>query len=297
MKIDNIDIKEFGAYLVDNGYLDLLSYPPLKNVEYNDWAEYDGIDPDLSDPKVNAKEIDMNFCFRGDKDVDGFIELLTNGNKYHTFSFDSIGRDYNLRLTGASTNETGKIDFITFNFVEDNPIREYTYTPPTSSLFSTQQYRLDDTYLEDYGVKCLSGTLDSVMKPFDIKQNLVRDISTKNGTIFNGNLFKLKEKDVTLKCLLKGSTLEEMWNNYDALFYDLTKPDQRELYVSEASKIYPCFYKESKVTDFAPLHNWIEFDLTLTFTAAYVKESYILLSTEDSYLITTEDGTFIDVTN
>lgn len=298
MKIDTIDISTFGATILNMGYPDLISFPPMKEVEFNSWAELDGIEPDLSDPKTGAKTIQIKFCFRGEnKDVRGFLDLLRDGNSHHTFLFDEIQRSYELRLKSTVNYSCGEIDFITFEFEEDVPLKTYTYIPPSSTIPNHHTYKLDGICLEDYGIRCLYGSLDSVMKPAQIKQNLVRDIKIENGTIFNGTLFKYKEKTVTLKCFLKASSLAQMWQNYDAFFYNLTQPNIKELNVKYTEITYPCFYKSCKVTNFSPLNYWIEFDLNLIFTSSYEKIEEFLLSTEDEILITTEDGLYFNVIN
>ena len=39
---------EYGIYVQEGGYNELVAFPPLKAVTSNDWQEEDGIEPDLS---------------------------------------------------------------------------------------------------------------------------------------------------------------------------------------------------------------------------------------------------------
>ena len=49
MTIDGKDLyTEWGCKLLEGSFDDLLKYPKRKAVKYNNWAEADGIDPDLS---------------------------------------------------------------------------------------------------------------------------------------------------------------------------------------------------------------------------------------------------------
>mgnify|MGYP000985530723 CR=1 FL=1 len=48
--VDGVDtFDRFGVFALETGLNDLLSYPPLKPVEANDWHEQEGIDADLSE--------------------------------------------------------------------------------------------------------------------------------------------------------------------------------------------------------------------------------------------------------
>ena len=51
MTIDGKDVyTEWGCKLLEGSFDDLLKYPKRKAVKYDNWAEADGIDPDLSVP-------------------------------------------------------------------------------------------------------------------------------------------------------------------------------------------------------------------------------------------------------
>ena len=67
--------KQWGVYVVSGGWNELIAYPPLKTVEYNDWQEEDGIEADLSDPKLNTKEVSINIAYGGL--FSRFIEFVT----------------------------------------------------------------------------------------------------------------------------------------------------------------------------------------------------------------------------
>ena len=60
--IDGLDaFTNFGLLILSGGYNELLAYPPLKPVAYNDWQEEDGIEPDLSNPKLDTKTFSIRF--------------------------------------------------------------------------------------------------------------------------------------------------------------------------------------------------------------------------------------------
>lgn len=89
---------EYGIYVQEGGYNELVAFPPLKAVTSNDWQEEDGIEPDLSEPTLNTKEFSLKIVLSGmDYRWGGFIERLSD-KAYHTFDFREIGRTYRLRL-------------------------------------------------------------------------------------------------------------------------------------------------------------------------------------------------------
>lgn len=60
--IDGISIcNRFGVWVTKGGYNGLLAFPAMKEPESNDWPEEDGIEVDLSDPKLEPKEATISF--------------------------------------------------------------------------------------------------------------------------------------------------------------------------------------------------------------------------------------------
>ena len=130
------------------------------------------------------------------------------------------------------------------------------------------------------------------MKPAAVKQNLLRNIKTLSGAIYDGKAVTFKSKDVKLKCLMRAETLDGLWRNYDALLYDLTQPEERLLTVRELEQDFPCYYKSCQVSDFYPDGRiWLAFTLTLTFTGSFrLDDTDFVLATEDGVIVFTEDG-------
>ena len=66
--IDGEDIyTKYGVYVVKGGWNELIAYPPLKSVTYNDWQEQDGVEADLSNPVLNTHDVQIKFAYDGDK--------------------------------------------------------------------------------------------------------------------------------------------------------------------------------------------------------------------------------------
>ena len=48
--------RQFGVSVVKGGYDDIIAMPPLKKPQTNDWQEEDGIEADLEEPVLDARE-------------------------------------------------------------------------------------------------------------------------------------------------------------------------------------------------------------------------------------------------
>ena len=284
---------QWGVYVVLGGWNEAIAYAPLKAVEYNDWQEEDGIEADLSDPKLNTKEISLNFAYAGlySRFIE-FVNLLADG-AYHEFNCTHIRRQFTLRMTQMpNLDHAHTLGFVTIKFSNDFPLKGYSYKAPNSNVTRTEDYLIDGVPFTDYGCRILKGSLSEVMKAAAVKQNLLRNIATLPGAIYDGAVVTFKSKDVKLNCLMRADTLDELWRNYDALLFDLIRPDERLLEVSELEQTFPCFYKSASVSEFYPEDKiWLAFTITLTFTHSFRLEGddYVLAS-EDGIIIFTEDG-------
>ena len=283
---------EYGVFVQENGYNELAAFPSLKSVKSNDWQEEDGIEADLSAPVLDTKEFSMKFVFTGKNSrYGGFIELLSD-KSYHTFNFREIGRTYRLRMVSHTNLDTALfLGFVTLLLADDFPLDGYTYTAPASMVPPYGDYELDGRKLTDYGIRVLDGTLSEIEKSPAVKQNLLRNIGTQGGAIYDGNRVTFKAKEVRVNCLMRAATQAELWRNYDAFLYDLVRPDERLLYVDTQGIEYPCHYKNCSVSEFYISGKiWLKFTVTLVFTSFRVEGDIYLLTSESGEWIITEDG-------
>ena len=282
---------EWGVFVLEHGYNDLVAMPPLKPFDSNDWQEEDGIEADLSAPVLNTKDVSIQFAYSGLYNrFDDFVNHLADG-AYHTFDCRSIGRTYSLRMTQMpNLTQAQYLGLSALKFADDYPLKNYTYQAPNSSIAEVRDYTLDDIPFTKYGCRICAGTLASVKKAADVKTNLLRNIASKSGAIYDGSKVTLKSKDVKLVVHARATTLAALWRNYDALLYDLTRPGERTLYVAALEQEFACAYKSCSVNAFYPQDAWLDFELTLTFTRDFrLSADEILLATEDGTLVFTED--------
>lgn len=320
--------KLYGVTVAEGGYNDLLKFPSLKNVPFNDWAEMDGIEPDLSKPVLESKEVNIRFnCNRIDKQFGAFVEALTDG-AYHTFYFHDLGKAFKLRLSKqpdinilqhlgvfslqfADDFPTGKEDTSWIDedaALEEAPGKEEneTASPEKADGFTKEEnekpglpstgFELDGRDLAHYGICVLEGWATELKKSPDVKQKQLLGLSHLNGAIYDSGNVTFQSKDFQLNCALYAENTDDFWNCYHQLLSDLTVPGERALYIDAMGYEYKCFYKSCSVKNlYLREQILLEFTLTLTFTDFRIIDEEYFLAAENGYFITTEDNNFIDL--
>jgi hypothetical protein len=305
--IDGKDaLSQYGIFITEGGYNGVVSFPAIKAPEQsNDWAEHDGVEVDLSDPKLDTKEVEIKFAATGKYLTGDFISLLSD-KVYHTFNFVEIGYTCKLRLaTEVNIQLLIEAKTFTLKFSDDFPMNGYTYLKPSSNMVPMQGYELDGVDFSSYGIRVLEGSEAQTQKCPTVKKNMLRNISTQNGAIYDGEKVVYQQKEVTLNCCLIAKNFTEFWRNYNAFLYDLIRvvevdedgikvqTAERSLFLEKIYEEYPCYYKNGKVSLLDPNGNiWCKFTLTLVFTSFRVGGDEYLLASENGELIVTEDGKF-----
>lgn len=259
---------QYGVYVVKGGWNELVAMPPLKSVDTNDWQEEDGVEADLSDPVLNTREVQVKFAVAGlYSRFRAMVAMLSDG-AYHEFDCEEIGRKYKLRLVSEGSRQSMRdLETTTLKFADDFPLDGYTYLYPTTGIMQVYDYIIDGSFLSRYGVRVLRGSLDEVKKNANVKTNLLRNINTQVGAIYDNFKVTFKSKDVKLTCLMRADSLTELWRNYDALLYDLIRPYTHVFYSSTNEAMWYCYYKQCSVSEFYPDGKiWLKFALTLTFS-------------------------------
>jgi hypothetical protein len=284
----------YGVFVTEDGYTELPAYPPLRKVESNDWAEEDGIEPDLSAPALDTRELSIQFSSHGtDAGFGSFIELLSNG-AYHTFSFQEAEKTYRLRLVDQPDLSLAPgLGIFSLRFADDFPLEGYIPHEPDSSIKAATGYELDQRSLADYGISVLQGSEAEISKSPAVKKNLLQQTASQSGAVYDGQGVFFQAKEVKLNCLMQAKTLTEFWRNHHAFLYHLTRPGERMLYVDATGYEYPCYYKSCTVEKFSPSGKiWFQFSLVLVFTSFRADGDECLLASEKEILILTEQDDY-----
>lgn len=269
--IDGIDIKEvYGLTIASSSYANMITWAPLKKVEVVDWHEIDGVDPDLSSPVLDTRKCNIRFVGRtaSPTSAEAFVALLSDG-AYHTFE-TGINRNYTLRLTrGQRAKWIDGLCIIELTFADDFPMKDYTYHEPSSTILPYDaSYIIDQMPLTAYGARLLEGWQDELTKTHDVKNNLIRSFAANKGIEYDANVVVFAPRNVNLNLLMRANSLKELWNNYDALLFNLVQPEARQLKVRSLKRIYPFYYVSSNVRRFFPDDKiWLEFTITINVYA------------------------------
>ena len=289
--------EKFGVWVTKGGYSDLLAFPALVDPDKNDWPEADGIEVDLSDPKIQPKEITISFLASNPSiDVSDFIFFISKPG-YHTLRVPILNREWRLRLlTQVQHKVYANACEFSLKFVEDIPVRPAVTLPDPGVSVYDSGYKLDNVSFANYGIM-VDVAKDDLMKSPQVKKALNRKISTVDGQIYDADHLVFSSKDVSFKCHFKAATIEKFWQCYDAFFGDLIQPEERLLYWDYTGEEYPCYYKKSSGFRIISMSGLVvvEFNLTLVFTVFRIGETEYLLATEDGFYIETEDGFLIDL--
>lgn len=297
--IDDMDARSrFGVWVTKGGYNGLLTFPALKEPEENDWPEEDGVEVDLSDPKLEAKEITISFLSDSNTAATDLLAYLGQSG-VHTFRFPSLARQWQLRLADHPSNMVYPLaTSFSLKFMEDVPVRPAAEGLPSPGVrLPESRYLLDGVPVSDYGV-VIDVSRSALLKSPAAKLNLNRTVSTEDGQIYDAEHLVFQKKEATFKCRFKAASIGAFWSCYDAFFGAWIKPEERQLYVEEIGKAFPCYYKSSSAFRLLTLSGAVvvEFNLTLVFTSFRLYETDYFLATEGGDWIVTEDGDyFIDM--
>lgn len=297
--IDGENVRNrFGVWITKGGYNGLLTFPALKEPEENDWPEEDGVEVDLSDPKLEAKELSISFLSDTNTAATDLVAYLGLSG-VHTFRIPSLGREWRLRLSDHPSNTVYPLaTSFSLKFVEDVPVRPVSDVLPDPGIrLPESRYQIDDVPVSAYGV-VIDVSRSALLKSPAAKLNMNRTVSTEDGQIYDADHLVFQKKETTFKCHFKAVSVDAFWKCYDAFFGNLVKPGERRLYVEEIGKAYPCYYKNTSGFRILTLNGPIivEFSLTLVFTSFRLYETDYFLATEAGDWIITEDGEyFVDM--
>lgn len=298
--IDNRDaFTTYGLVILEGGYNSLVQFPPMKAVDYVDWPEENGIEPDLLNPVLDAKEgIVMRCACVNNPQQNNLFADLQNG-AYHTFDFRKIGIAASLRLNDVTNLEIVGSSLATFTMslsFDDDFESDFEHYEGVPSILSFDNNRLtfddllmlfvdyegsggghpinvrsfgftiDGTDISSYGIIPLEGDDEAISRQDTIKQNLKIASKYIAGQTYDGQNVRKTARDVSLKFLMRASIPTMFWVQYKRFLTDLVAPGHRTLvYGGKTRKFY---YKSQAVNEFSVAYDnsvWCEFTLNVCF--------------------------------
>ncbi|TXD47331.1 hypothetical protein [Polaribacter sp. IC073] len=261
MIIDNVNIATvYLATLLQGGLEAVLQYPKIKKPVSNDWAEHDGLEVDLSSPKLDSKGIDLNLLIDETK-IDLFITFLL-AKTYRVYHFSKLNTSFKLRFSGISDIEKiqGKC-FIKLKLENDAPLKDYVYSVPNLTA-SSYNYTVDNVDISTYGIVPLQGSKDGLEGALNTKDKLEIKSNYTSGVKVAEQISKKQENKAILNLFMNQSTANFL-KGYNAFLYNLIQPNARVLVAN--GKTYNFYYESSKISDLVVSEGkvWCKFSLNI----------------------------------
>jgi hypothetical protein len=256
MTVDGYNITAFGCTLTGNGphnrggsynsFGNLLKYPKRKGVSYNDWAERNGIQPDLSETDFEERKTALYFGMQGatmaelTNHYEDFYEVLT-ATGYRTVNAIP-GLTHKLRFTGASEFKpskpflsVGHHAVLTVDFTED--AWGQTAAPAYSAAAPSGLLGINSIDFGNFGIGS-DDRLDDFFKypslkaPFDDGQKKYLD------------LVRTQHKSIRLNLWMLADSQALFVNNYLAFFNEWKKTGLQTLHVYPAGREVEVYYSD-----------------------------------------------------
>ena len=260
---------EYGVFVEQYGYKQLIQFASFKKIDITDWPDENGSEADLTDPKLDTRSLQIQFCITNIRYAEDLFDKLSI-SAYHTFEFRQLGKSYKLRMTSNGTFKSFfKLGKLTLSFSDDFPI------VPTGTHYALGKsgirqigIEIDGIDISQFGSFVLDGSEDNIRKAANMKDALKISSTSSAGVIFDASALRFKSKDVTLKLLIDAPSIAEFWNRYNGLFAVILQSGTRNFYYAQLGNEYECYYKNMSVSKFDILRSgkvWCEYSVSFVF--------------------------------
>ncbi|MDR1402656.1 MAG: hypothetical protein LBJ60_02995 [Tannerellaceae bacterium] len=225
----------------------LLKYPKRKNVNYTNFAENNGINPDLRKFETESKQVTLKFFMKADSEP----EFRTKYNSFFAVinSTDYLILDFGLGITHKvrydkttsysapkilykNTDKTGEF---TMNFIEDeNPVNKSVISP-SGGIPLKGVYKINGVDFGDFGIHP-DGNTGEALKYADVKEPF------DDGREKYLGVRNLKHKETSIPLWFIADTKAQFINNYQAFWNSFAKTGLQLLYVKEIDREIDVYY-------------------------------------------------------
>ncbi|MCD7977746.1 MAG: hypothetical protein LUG51_11525 [Tannerellaceae bacterium] len=236
MKIDKTDIRHYGLELLSGSLDGVFAYPKRVAMRQNDWAEADGVEPDVLFPEFESKQVTLQFILHTSGPY-AFRELykevirVLSAPGYRRIDFGT-GKEYALRyvrtgqfsLPRPQSDELATAQF-SVTFMDDQPVDHIGLASrPSGGIDPGDGLYLNKYTFADFGITMEAGT-DRLLQYPNVKDPFT------DGGVVDVSTLQTGKKEVTLNLLMVAGSSEEFYNNHAALFRELAAPGIQTLTV------------------------------------------------------------------
>jgi hypothetical protein len=268
MTIDGKDIlTEYGCTLLKGSYNDLFRYPKRKSVVYNNWAEADGIEPDLSEVEFEQKTVKLDFAMQA-ASVSEFMsrygrlirDVSAPGIRQLGFDF---GKTCRLRYGANSAyrypcafNEGRNLSIFTLEFTEDSPTVPEALMPAGGTGLRGA-YAINGYDFGLFGIGSDRGFEDALRYP-----------SAKppfsDGNTVDLSTVRMQHTEIRLSLWMTANSRAEFLNSHAAFFFQLSRTGTQELKIKGTGAV-PVYYTDC--TDYR-IESWRDSRVASRFTVS-----------------------------
>lgn len=247
MTIDGKNIyTAYGCTLLEGSLDTLLKYPKRKAVKYNNWAESNGIDPDLSVVEFEPRTIKLSFLMESDGEEEfwrrynklatdlsapGYREISVIEGMIHHVRLNA-GASYSLPVPLNLGKNYSSFDL---NFIEDTFTTVLAY--PAGGISLQGQFAINGFDFGRFGIGC-DDELDDILKTPSLKEPF------SDGRNVDLSTIRLQHKTIKLSLWMLAGSVGEFLNNYHAFFSQLSGAGLQELYINVLGSTIQVYYTD-----------------------------------------------------
>lgn len=243
MTIDGRHISEWGLRVEDGTLSEWFKLPKRKTVVYNNWAESDGIEPDLSIVEWEETSFKLSFIMSGANPTEymtrfrTFISFLSDKGTREV-SYMGITRtlryDQGNSYDGTPLFEMRKaFSLISLTMKEEKP--EIVEERPTGTMNLRGQYAINGIDLSEFG-------LGGEQRDDDLWKYPGMKTPFSDGKAYDLSMVTTKHKEIKLSLWWICDSVESFLKNRMALLWQLSRPGTLSLYADSIGGNTSAYY-------------------------------------------------------
>lgn len=243
MTIDGRNISDWGLRVADGTLSEWLKLPKRKTVSYNNWAESDGIEPDLSVVEWEETSFKLSFILMGSTPAEymtrfrAFIAFLSDKGSREV-SYMGITRtlryDQGNSYDGTPLFEMRKaFSLISLTMKEEKP--EIVEERPTGTINLRGQYAINGIDLSEFG-------LGGEHRDEDLWKYPGMKTPFTDGKAYDLSTVTTKHKEIKLSLWWICDSVESFLKNRMALLWQLSRPGTLSLYADSIGGSTSAYY-------------------------------------------------------